>query len=352
MALWQKTRQWSLDGFTQIYELLGVPFDVIFYESEVEEPGKELVTELLAKGLAIDERPTGGPVIVKLDEILGLKKEKYRVLVVLRSDGTTLYSTKDLPLAVKKFKEWHIDRSIYVIDVRQSLYLSQIFKLLEIIGFEQAKKCHHLSYEIVNLPGNLTMSSREGTVVLFEDLVRDAVDRAAAAVEEINPDLTPEQKQDVAQAVALGAIKYPMLSVDNNKIVTFDWKTAISFDGQSAPYIQYSYVRANSILKKAGSVPAEASFGYTFTPHETELIDLLSRFPATVQLAAQEYKPLHMASYAYELAKTFHSFYHSTPVLQAESGQVKNARLRLVAASRQTLANALRLLNIQAPDVM
>jgi arginyl-tRNA synthetase len=352
MALWQKTRQWSLDGFTQIYDLLGVPFDVIFYESEVEEPGKELVTELLAKGLAIDERPTGGPVIVKLDEILGLKKEKYRVLVILRSDGTTLYSTKDLPLAVKKFKEWHIDRSIYVIDVRQSLYLSQIFKLLEIIGFEQARKCHHLSYEIVNLPGNLTMSSREGTVVLFEDLVRDAVARAAAAVEEINPDLTLEQKQEVAQAVALGAIKYPMLSVDNNKIVTFDWKTAISFEGQSAPYIQYSYVRANSILKKAGSVPAGASFGYTFTPHETELIDLISRFPATVQLAAQEYKPLHMASYAYELAKTFHSFYHSTPVLQAESEQVKNARLRLVAASRQTLANALRLLNIQAPDVM
>jgi len=352
MALWEKTRQWSLDGFKQIYELLNVPFDVIFYESEVEEPGKELVKELIARGLAIDERATGGTVIVKLDELLGLKKEKYRVLVVLRSDGTSLYATKDLELAIKKFKEWHIDRSIYVIDVRQSLYLSQIFKLVELLGFEQAKQCYHLSYEIVNLPGNVAMKSREGTVVLFEDLVREAVRRASEVVQEKNPDLTPEEKQAVAQAVGLGAIKYPMLMVDNNKIVTFDWETAISFDGQSAPYIQNAYVRANSILKKAGSVPAEAAFTYALHPLEIELIDLISRFSNTVQQAALDYKPLHIASYAFELAKTFHSFYHGVPVLQAETEPIKNARLRLVAAARQTLANALHLLDIQAPDVM
>ncbi len=352
VALWEKTRQWSLDGFKRIYELLNARFDVIFYESEVEAPGKALVDDLIARGLALDERPTGGTVIVKLDDLLELKKEKYRVLVVLRSDGTSLYATKDLPLAINKFKEWRIDRSIYVIDVRQSFYLSQIFKLLERMGFEQAKKCYHLSYEIVNLPGNVAMKSREGTVVLFEDLVREAITRAARVVEEKNPELSPEQKRIVARAIGLGSIKYPLLSVDNNKIVTFEWEKAVSFEGNSAPYLQNAYVRANSILKKAGAIPSEASFDYPLTRHEVELIDLISRFPATVQQASLDYKPLHLANYAYELASTFHSFYHVVPVLQAESELIKNARLRLVAAARQTLANALRLLDIEAPDVM
>jgi len=352
VALWEKTRQWSLDGFAENYETLDVRFDHFFYESEVEAPGKELVKELIAKGLATDERATGGTVYVNLDQRLGLEKEKYRVLVLLRSDGTSLYSTKDIPLAIQKFQEWHIDRSVYVIDVRQSLYMQQLYKLLELMGFEQAKKCYHLSYEIVNLPGNVAMSSREGTVVLFEDLVREATQRAAEAVQAKNPDLTAEQKQMVARAIGLGSIKYPMLCVDNNKVVTFDWETAVSFDGKSAPYIQNAYVRANSILKKAGSLPADGQFDYALHPLEVELIEHLSHFPATVQAAALDYKPLHMANYVYELAQTFHSFYHEAPVLQAESEAVKNARLRLVAAVRQTLANGLRLLNIQAPDVM
>jgi arginyl-tRNA synthetase len=352
VALWEKTRQWSLEGFAENYKTLGVQFDHYFYESEVEEPGKELVKELIAKGLATDERPAGGAVFVNLDRVLGLEKEQYRVLVILRSDGTSLYSTKDIPLAIKKFMEWRIDRSIYVIDVRQSLYMQQLYKILELMGFAQAQKCFHLSYEIVSLPGNVAMSSREGTVVLFEDLVREAVKRAAEAVQDKNPDLTSEQKEIVARAIGLGSIKYPMLCVDNNKVVTFDWESAVSFDGKSAPYIQNAHVRANSILRKAGGVPREGRFDYALHPLEVELIELISRFPATVQSAANDYKPLHMANYAYELAKTFHSFYHEAPVLQAESENIRSARLRLTAAVRQTLANALRLLVIQAPEVM
>ncbi len=131
------------------------------------------------------------------------------MLVLLRNDGTSLYATKDLPLAIKKFKEWEIDRSIYVIDVRQSLYMQQVFKLLEVMGFEQANACHHLAYEIVNLPGNVTISSREGAVVLFDDLVSEAISRAADIVHEKNPDLAPDVKDDVARIVALGALKYP-----------------------------------------------------------------------------------------------------------------------------------------------
>ena len=172
VALWEKTRKWSMDAFKQVYDLLGIRFDHIYYESEVEDSGKEIVDELIHKGIAKDERPEGA-VIVDLDEILGTK-EKYRVLVVLRSDGTSLYSTKDLSLAIKKFEQYHLDRSIYVIDVRQSLYMSQIFKVMELMGYAWAENCYHLAYEIVNLPGNVTIASREGTVVLLEDLISEA----------------------------------------------------------------------------------------------------------------------------------------------------------------------------------
>jgi arginyl-tRNA synthetase len=348
--LWRVTRQWSLDELDDILKMLDIKLDVFFFESEADEPGKEIVKELIARGIATDERPRG-PVIVKIDEKLGLKKEKYRTSVILRSDGTTLYSTKDLALAKQKFEKYHVDRSIYVVDVRQSLHFQQAFKILELWGFPQAAKCHHLAYGFVTLPEG-AMASRKGNVVFFKDVADEAYRRVQAVIAEKNPDLTPEQRDDVARKVGLGAFVYAMLAVDNVQDIVFEWDAALSFDGRTAPYIQNAYVRTNSILKKAGSIPEQASFAYPFTPHETELIDLISRFPATVQMAAQEYKPLHMASYAYELAKTFHSFYHSTPVLGAENEQVKNARLRLVAAARRTLANALRLLVIQAPDVM
>lgn len=351
VALWKKTRAWSLEGFEQIYDVLGEHFDIYFFESEVEDSGKVLVGELIKRGLAIDERPEGGPVIIKLDEVLGLEKEKYRVLVLLRSDGTSLYATKDLSLAIRKFKEFNIDRSIYVIDVRQSLYLEQVFKVLEIMGFEQAQECFHLSYEIVNLPGNVTISSREGAVVLFNDLVDEAIDRAVAIVNEKNPSLPDDIKQDVARKVALGAIKYPMVAVDNNKIATFDWEQALDFEGQAAPYIQYAHVRANSILTRAEHIPEAVLPEYELEEAEIILLNRLSRFPEEIQHAAREYKPLHIANYAYELAKEFTSFYQKCPVLKAE-GNRRIMRIRLTAAARQTIANSLALLGVEAPRVM
>lgn len=348
--LWQKSRAWSLEGFEQVYRMLGVHFDRVYFESEVEEPGKKLVEELIARGIARDERPEGA-VIIPLDEILG-EKEKYRVLVVLRSDGTSLYATKDIPLAIKKFEEYDLDQSIYVIDVRQSLYLQQIFKTLELMGYGWAKNCYHLAYEIVNLPGNVTMKSRDGTVVLLEDLVREAVARALEIVRTKNPELSGEQQEMVARAVALGAIKYSMLSRDNTKIVTFDWESALDFNGQAAPYIQYAYVRANSILRKANQpLPDSQLPVYELSPVEIELVELISRFPKEVQRASKEYRPLYLANLAYDLARVFNDFYNQCPVLQAEES-VRAVRLRLVAAARQTIENCLRLMGITAPDVM
>lgn len=351
LELWKRTRKWSLEGFDQIYNVLGEHFDVVFYESEVEESGKDLVDELIKRGIASDERPEGGPVIVKLDELLGLKKEKYRVLVVLRSDGTSLYATKDLALAIKKFEEWKIDRSIYVIDVRQSLYMSQIFKTLEMMGFEQAKKCHHLAYEIVNLPGNVTISSREGAVVLFNDLIHEAIVRTSSIVDQKNPTLNPATKREIAKLVALGAIKYSMLAVDTNKVATFDWERALDFEGQAAPYIQYAHVRASSILAQVERIPDPIAPDYPLNKEEVALLERLSIFPNEVQRAASEYKPLCIANYVYALARAFTIFYQCCPVLKSE-GRQRDFRLRLTAAARYTLANSLGLLGIQAPTVM
>jgi arginyl-tRNA synthetase len=350
-ALWLETREWSMEELRDILDMLDVKIDVWFYESDVDEPSKDIVDELLEIGIAEDERPQGGPVIVKIDEKLGLEKEKYRTAVLLRSDGTSLYLTKDLALAKVKFEQYHVDRSIYVVDFRQSLHFQQAFKILELWGFPQAAKCYHLSYGYITLPEG-AMSARRGRVVLFKDVADEAERRALAAMTERTPDMSAEKRREIARQIGLGALAYSILSVDNNKDIVFDVNDALSFDGRTAPYIQNAHVRANSILRKAGGAPDAAPFAHELASHEVQLIDLISRFPATVEQAAQEYRPLIVATYAYDLANTFHSFYHSVPVIQAESAEVQASRLRLVAAARQVLANALRLLVIQAPEVM
>jgi arginyl-tRNA synthetase len=355
VALWEKTRQWSLNGFNQMYDMLDIKFDKYYFNSEEEQPGKEIVADLVKRGIAVDERPEG-PVIVKLDELLGNKNEKFRVLVVLRSDGTALYATEDLSLVLHKFRDYpDMVRSVYVVDVRQSLHFTQVFKTMELAGYEQAKKCVHVAYELVTLPGNVVMSSREGTVVLLENLIREAIERAKEEAKKKNPNLSEEQLDAVAKAVGLGALKYPLLARENTRIVTFDWQSALDFNGQAAPYIQYAHVRCNSILKKANVSKLESlkvgTFDYALDPSEIELIETISRFPAEVQHAAEEYKPLIVASLAYEIAKAFASFYDKCPVIQAEP-KIREARLELVMAAKQAMANALYLLGIQAPEVM
>ncbi len=352
VALWEKTREWSLEGFREIYEKLDIHFDLYYFQSQVEEPGVEVVNSLIEQGIAEDERPEG-PVIVKLDELLGNTKEKYRVLVALRSDSTALYATEDLALAIKKFTDFpDLARSLYVVDVRQSLHFQQVFKTLELAGYPWAERMEHIPYELVNLPGNVVMASREGAVVLLEDLIREAVARALQVVQEKNPELSLDQQQAVANAVGIGAIKYPMLARESTKIVTFDWESALDFNGQAAPYIQYAYVRANSILRKfGGPLPESQPVTYELSPAEIQLVEMISRLPAEVQRAAGDYRPLQIANLAFELARTFNDFYGQCPVLQAAE-PVRNLRLRLVAASRQALENVLWIIGITAPKVM
>jgi arginyl-tRNA synthetase len=353
VELWKETREWSLEGFKEIYDLLDIKFDRYYFNSMFEDSGREVVEQLIKDGIAEDGRPKEGAVVVKIDEKLGLKAEKYHVFVVLRSDSTALYATEDLGLARQKFIDYpHLDRSLYVVDVRQSLHFQQLFKTLELAGYPWADRCQHVAYELVNLPGNVVMASRDGTVVLLEDLIREATERALKVVREKNPDLSEEQKREIAQAVGIGAIKYPMLSRESTKVVTFDWESALDFNGQAAPYIQYAYVRAGSILRKAGGeLPPSVRPEYPLQEAEVALVDLISRIPNEVQKAARDLKPLVITSLAFELAQAFNDFYGQCPVLQAEE-PIRSSRLRLVAAARQALANSLALLGITAPQAM
>ncbi|MBP9675902.1 MAG: arginine--tRNA ligase [Anaerolineaceae bacterium] len=353
VACWKESRQWSLDGFEEMYKTLDIHFDRYYFNSMFEDAGKEMVNELLAKGIAADERPIGGAVIVKIDEILGRKDDKYRVMVVLRSDSTALYATEDLALARQKFWDYpDLEKSYYIVDVRQSLHFQQVFKTLELAGYDWATRCQHLPYELVSLPGNVVMASREGTVVLLEDLIREATARALTVVKEKNRELSPEKQEEIAKAVGIGAIKFPMLSRESNKVVTFDWESALDFNGQAAPYIQYAYVRANSILRKVDfQIPAQGSVMPELTQPEITLVDLIGRMPEEIQKAAKDLKPLVITNQAYELARAFNDFYTQCPVLAADEPQ-RTARLRLVAAARQAIANSLALLGITAPQAM
>ena len=353
VKLWEETRAWSLSDFERIFNEMGARFDVWFFESQVEEEGKVIVRELLDKGVA--EISQGLPV-VKIDEKLGLTTETYRTLPILRSDGSSLYATKDLALTKRKLVEYGVDRAIWIVDVRQSLYFQQIVKILELWGFEQAKKATHVPYEIVALPEGV-ISSRKGNVPIYEDIRDQVLARAREIVQEKNPNLAPERQAEVARQVGLGSLKYAMLARDNNKIVIFDLEEALSFDGHSAPYIQYAHARASRILENSDrpieQIAADApgvDFG-SLSAEELTLLQALAAFPGEIEKSAEEYRPLLIATYVYELAKAFNEFYHGHPVLNSEE-PLKTARLVLVAAVRQVLANGLALLQIEAPDQM
>ena len=356
VALWEETREWSLADFRRIFAELDATFDVWFFESEVEEEGKRIVEDLLQRGIA--EISEGLPV-VKIDEQLGLTEPTYRTLPILRSDGSSLYATKDLALTRRKFDEYGVDRAIWVVDVRQSLYFQQIVKILELWGFTQARQSLHLGYEMVRLPEGV-ISSRKGNVPVYDD-VRDAVlARAREIVAEKNWELAPERKEAVAWEVALGSLKYAMLARDINKVVVFDLEEALSFDGHAAPYIQYAHARASRILEHAGETDesllarlqapsGRLDFGdYQLQPEELGLLQGIAALPEEIQRAAMEYRPLLIASYVYDLARRFNDFYHACPVLFSPE-PTRTARLALTAATRRTLANGLALLGIAAP---
>ncbi|HDS29859.1 MAG TPA: arginine--tRNA ligase, partial [Firmicutes bacterium] len=288
--LWRETRQWSINDFERIYEELGAPFDsdAIFFESEVEEEGLRIVDELEKKGIVSE---SAGAKIVEIDKKLHELfdepvRDKFRVLVLVRADGASLYGAKDLALAKRKFSDFGIEESIYVVGSEQKFYFQQIFQILRLMGFPQWEKCFHLAYELVMLPGG-KISSRMGNVILFDDVYNELNSRALDVVREKNPDLPDDMKISVAKDVALGALIYGMLRVDTNKKINFDFDEVLDFDGRSAPYIQYAATRASSILRKAQNQNLdkvyENDFRVQFLPVEINLLSMLGAFPKIVR---------------------------------------------------------------------
>lgn len=334
MEIWKMTRDWSLEEFNRIYQELGIYFDIFLYESEVKDQGTKIALELLKKGVAKNKE---GAIIVDL------KKYNLDEFVILRSDGTALYSTKDIALAERKFKEFKIDLSIYVVGSEQKFYFRQLFKTLELMGFNQAKRCYHLSYELVMLEEG-KMSSRDGNVVLYSDLKNFVKKEAIKQVRERNI----SNAEEISEIVAIGALKYSMMK-DNNKKIIFNWKKALDFEGDSAPYIQYAHARAAGILSKTDYVKNEYKIE-ELNEKEYKLVFILSEFPEIVEKASVDYRPDYVSNYIYDVAKCFNEFYHECRVLNAETN--KDFRINLVMATKIVLNNGLKLLGIKAPEEM
>ena len=341
--LWEKSKDWSLEEFHRIYDELKVQFDVYFYDSDLYQEGKEIVDELVSLGIAQESE---GAIIVNLDQLLDTD-DVYKTYVALRSDGTALYQTKDFALAKRKFEDYSIDRSIYVVASEQKLHFMQVFKTLELAGFKQAKKCYHLSFELVMLKGG-KMSSRLGNIIFYDDLYADVYNEALKEVEK--REIVKENKEEIARMVSLGALKFSMLRKDNNKVITFDPKEAVSFEGQTGAYIQYAHARASRILEKEEPHLDEVEF-CELTREEQNLLEQLAQFPDVVEQAAESYKPNILSNYVFDTARAFNEFYHACPVLQADE-QVKKARLALVLAAKTVLRKGLELLGIEAPERM
>ena len=334
MEIWSMTRQWSLEEFNRIYDELGVNFDIFLYESEVKEEGTKIARELLEKSIATNK---DGAVIVDLKEF-GLDE-----FVILRSDGTALYSTKDLALAKRKFEDFKIDLSLYVVGSEQKFYFKQLFKTLELMGFSQAKRCYHLSYELVMLEEG-KMSSREGNVVLYSELKEFVKKEALNQVRERNI----SNAENISEIVTIGALKYSMMK-DNNKRIIFNWKKALDFEGDTAPYIQYAHARASSILNKIDGLKLEFDID-DLNEKEYKLLFMLSEFPEIVHKASVDYRPDYVSNYVYDIAKCFNEFYHECHVLNAETN--KDFRIALVKSTKIVLRNSLNLLGIKAPEEM
>jgi arginyl-tRNA synthetase len=342
--LWQETRAWSIDLMQEVYKWAKVDFDVWYWESDVDSDSVKLIKEYQDKGLFKEDDGAVG---------IDLSDDKLGFCILLKSDGTGLYATKDIELARRKFQDHQIEKNIYVVDNRQSHHFKQVFKVLEKMGFEQAKDCFHLQYEMVELPDG-AMSSRKGNIVPIQALIDQMVDKIQTEYLSRYKDEWEQQEIDlIANQVAAGAIKYGMTCIDNNKKIVFDMDEWLKLDGESGPYIQYVHARINSMLIKLGkATSSELDYGELTHQQEQNLILKLMDFNNVVESACAQYKTSHLCSYLYELSKLFNSFYAECSVAQAGSEDLKQARLALCESVATTLKHGLGLLGIEAPDKM
>jgi len=343
IALWKKMRGWALKGFKQTYALFGVHHKKVYYESEIYQHGKEIVLEGLRKGLFYKNEE--GAIMVDLEKD-GLGKK-----VLLRKDGTGIYITQDLYLAKKKFDDFKMDKSVYIVGNEQKYHFQVLFRVLEMLGFPYAKQCYHLAYGMIYLPEG-RMKSREGKIVDADDIVEEM---KRVAEDEIKKRHTLDYKEleKRKEIIGMGALKFFILKYDPMKDFTYNPEESISFEGETGPYVQYAHARICSILRKEKKFNPEKVKKLEYKhPTEFKLIKLLADFSKTVSDAAENYKPSLVARYSLELAQAFNEFYHECPVLKADNNKVRDSRLALIFCVKTVLRNALDLLGIEAPEEM
>ncbi|MBY0517082.1 MAG: arginine--tRNA ligase [Bacteriovoracaceae bacterium] len=341
--LWKETRQWSIDLMNEVYKWADVKFDAWYWESEVDSDSVKLVREWQKKGLFVEDQGAVGA---------DLKEYGLGFCLLLKTDGNGLYATKDIELARRKFQERGIEKSVYVVDLRQSHHFKQVFKVLELMGFEHAKDCFHLQYDFVELPDG-AMSSRKGNIVPLQALVDNMV--AMIKKEHLHRyenEWSADEIEQTAQDVARGAIKYGMTRIDPTKKIVFAMDEWLKLDGESGPYLQYTYARIQSLSRKLNQEKLGAADYSSLTqPQEAELIRLLPQFNTIVTQACEQYRPSVLTAYLYDVAKGFNAFYSECPVASAPSGQ-KEARLSLALAAAEVINVGLKLLGIPSPSKM
>ncbi len=348
-ALWTKMNDWVYAGFDETYRALGVGFDKIYYESNTYLVGKKKVEEGLQKGLFF-RKPDNSVWADLTDEGLDQK-------LLLRSDGTSVYMTQDIGTAEMRFADFPIDKMIYVVGNEQNYHFQVLSILLDRLGFKWGKELVHFSYGMVELP-NGKMKSREGTVVDADDLIAAMVADARQTSEELGKfgDMSEEERAEIARVVGLGALKYFILKVDARKNMLFNPEESIDFNGNTGPFIQYTYARIRSILRRAeaeGTVlPAQLAPTMPLNEKEIELVQKISEFGAAVEQAGKDYSPSGIANYCYELTKAFNQFYHDYSILSADTADEKTVRLVLAKNVAKTLRNGMALLGIEVPERM
>lgn len=348
-SLWQKMNSWVYAGFDDTYKALGVGFDKIYYESDTYLKGKAKVEEGLAKGLF--ERHDDNSVWADLTNE-GLDQK-----LLLRSDGTSVYMTQDIGTAEMRFKDFPIDKMIYVVGNEQNYHFQVLSILLDRLGFKWGKELVHFSYGMVELP-NGKMKSREGTVVDADDLVAEMIADAKQTSEELGKfgDMTEEERNNIARIVGMGALKYFILKVDARKNMLFNPEESIDFNGNTGPFIQYTYARIRSIMRKAAAdnltIPEALGDDMPVNEKEIELIQKMNDFGAAVAQAGKDYSPSGIANYCYELTKEFNQFYHDYSILKEEDEQKKTVRLVIAANVAKIIRNGMALLGIEVPERM
>lgn len=340
VKLWKKFKELSLEKFRKVYEELGVEFDSYAGESFYTDKMDDVIDEIDKSGLL---KESNGAKVVMLDEY------NMPPCIIKKSDGATIYATRDLAAAVYRKKTYDFDKCIYVVGMDQSLHFRQVFTTLKLMGKTWANSCTHVGFGLVKF-ANKKLSTRKGDVIFLEDLLDKSINRTAEIIQDKNPNL--ENKEEVAKKIGIGAVIFTYLKNNRERDIVFDWDEMLSFDGETGPYVQYSYARGKSILRKAGEVTEDEDYANINSKEEFELVKILSLFNSQIINAIDKLEPFIVTRYSIDVAKAFNKFYNSCSILNTEDEKIRNFRLRLVEASCQVIKNALNLLGIQVVDKM